>query len=788
MPKDARSPPRPHHRKKHRKRDQKYPESDNDANAPGLEEAAKEKSPPPQASKKPDTTKKPDLSVPGQSLPSSPVRINQLPELIFENENEFGRRLPKLSWHINTPRTRRKICEPEHIDVSTAITRIVEEAQASRQGERQGDCLHTKRLQRPRTIRRRREKRLESEEDVELPGIKGMPVSFLVFLLIVAFVVVGFIISALVMLFRAAVSPKKPEAFNCSTASCLAYGRFLLEGVLDDVHPCDDFYKHVCGRWDAKRAGSFLDYARNSFYRAVVRAARSVKVPRVGQTPAHKAAQFFQSCDDVLDRDQTAEARAALNRGGISWPREASEPDVLSATLYASLDLFLPAVLHVTIAVDGAGQTALHLRRADTFDTFAEKQAQLLKLGQFDRYFATLRDNFASRDASSASVEDAARWERTITPELRKHYRDPETGTPATMEQLESATRGFARRSWRDALGKHLANASSGDSVVVRIFGKAFVETFFKLMRSFGERVMHRYVSWYVVQDIAKYANLELAVNHYGSEELARSGHSIHCARMTERLAGISFAIPQLGKSLPTDAAQAIASMAQILALVTEQHLSAWQNVTLRSRAPEVSDVSIRNEEINGDNSTAGLLVFRSSSDVALQNTTDMSKTFLPNWILANRARRKSAAGDSSLDVQINFNMPALVSSMFYGNTVSLRPWYVLPPVFTPGLPPGFLYGGLGGQLVSALLSLGTIHRESKSSIEQGDDMLTSNQENQRFYSAAPLFSVGVLISALNNALMGNASRNDDYKQLFAQRCYMRADYDATRQVQDDPQ
>ncbi|KAL1466767.1 hypothetical protein MTO96_042512, partial [Rhipicephalus appendiculatus] len=427
------------------------------------------------------------------------------------------------------------------------------------------------------------------------------------------------------------------------------------------------------------------------------------------------------------------ETRAAkrgrpLNKAGVTWPHEdAGEPDVLATVFNASVDLFLPAVVHVSLVVEGAGQTRLHLRRADTFDSLADRQARLMALGQFDRYFAILRTNFASRNGSSASVEETARWERTITPELRKYSSNAETtGVSVTMEQLESATRGSARWSWRDAIGRHLTNASNNESISIVIFGKAFVDAFLNLTRIHGERAMHRYVSWYVVQDIAKYANLELAINHYGSEDLARRKHSIHCARLTEMLVGVSFAMPQLRMSLPAEAARMISSMAQILALVTEEQLFARQNGTHRSRTAEISDASSHADERSGDNATAELPAFR-SSDGVLQNISSMSKAFLPNWILANKARQNKAGEDTALSVEVNFSTPALASSRFYGKTVSLRPWFVLPPVFTPGLPPGFLFGGLGGELVSALIALDASRRESQSSTPQGGQRANLN-------------------------------------------------------------
>ncbi|KAL3243806.1 hypothetical protein MRX96_047376 [Rhipicephalus microplus] len=211
-----------------------------------------------------------------------------------------------------------------------------------------------------RPLHGQRDKRLDYEQEIELPGVKGMPVSFLVFLLIVGFVVVGFVVVAAIKLIGVAVLPKKLEAYNCTTGACIVYGRFLIEGVRDDVHPCDDFYKHVCGKWDVNHVGiSFLDYVRDRFYRAVVQAARAMEIPRVGQTPAHKAAQFFRSCDDVLDRDQSGEAMTALSKGGITWPHEdAGEPDVLAAIFHASIDLFLPAVVHVSLMVEGAGSNS----------------------------------------------------------------------------------------------------------------------------------------------------------------------------------------------------------------------------------------------------------------------------------------------------------------------------------------------------------------------------------------------------------------------------------------------
>ncbi|KAK8782004.1 hypothetical protein V5799_016659, partial [Amblyomma americanum] len=160
-----------------------------------------------------------------------------------------------------------------------------------------------------------RHREQEEQEYIELPGVKGVPVSFLVFVVVVLVVVFGFFTTLVVKFFKDAMLAKKAQAHNCSSGYCLTYGRFLVEGVRDDVHPCDDFYQHVCGKWDANRAVSFVEYARERFSRAVVRAARATEVPRTAQTPAQKAAQFFKSCDDVLERDQMGEAKKILNEG-----------------------------------------------------------------------------------------------------------------------------------------------------------------------------------------------------------------------------------------------------------------------------------------------------------------------------------------------------------------------------------------------------------------------------------------------------------------------------------------
>ncbi|XP_070394556.1 endothelin-converting enzyme-like 1 [Dermacentor albipictus] len=728
--KSPRPPSRPaRHRKHHRH------ESRNHSGDHGGEEAAANE---PQAAKKLHLTKSPTGT--GPSLPTSPLAHD------LRSQSDSRAAPSPLS-----PSPAKKNEEKPH-KAKNKATAFIRKGFAGLGG-----------------IGGRKVKTKDVEEDIELPGFRGIPTSFLVFLLIVVLLVVGVLLVGLANLFRAATRSNTPEPYNCSSGSCLAYGRFLLEGVRDDVRPCDDFYKHVCGKWDANRVGSFMDYARDRFYRAVVRAARATMVPRVGQTPAHKAAQFFQSCDDVLYRDQLGEARVALNKCGIAWPQDGSDPDLLDALLCASTKLFLSAVLHVELVGEGAGPTKLHLRRADGFDALAEKQAQLVKLGQFQRYFATLRSNFASQSVSLASVENVAHWEQTITPTLRRSSDDAET-VSVPLEELESVTRGITGRPWRVVLERHLTDASSSKRVTVMIFGRSFVDAFWNLTRSFGERVMHRYVSWYAVQDIAKYANLELAINYHGSEEVARRRHTIHCARLTETLVGVPFAVPHLQKSLPKAAAQTIASMAQILALVTDEHLNT--NRAMRSRGAEAAVVLSHTDELFGDNAT-GPLVFHSSGG-ALENTEDLSETFLSNWILANGARQSNTKEDTTLSVQINFNMPALASSRFHGKTVSLRPWFILPPVFTPGSPSGLHYGGLGGELVSALVSFDGSDRELSTSMPRGDSKLTSNEKTQRTNSATHLFTIGVLTSALDSSLSGNASAKEDYERLFVQLCYMR--------------
>ncbi|XP_042149566.1 uncharacterized protein LOC121837812 [Ixodes scapularis] len=65
------------------------------------------------------------------------------------------------------------------------------------------------------------------------------------------------------------------RTLNCETSECLAAYRYLHEQLDSNVHPCDDFYGHVCRKWSKIREGvGFLSDSLDRFLVKIKRGAQ----------------------------------------------------------------------------------------------------------------------------------------------------------------------------------------------------------------------------------------------------------------------------------------------------------------------------------------------------------------------------------------------------------------------------------------------------------------------------------------------------------------------------------
>ncbi|XP_077511050.1 uncharacterized protein LOC144121615 [Amblyomma americanum] len=156
---------------------------------------------------------------------------------------------------------------------------------------------------------------------------------------------VAFIASVCLLVVPAAIVS---NAASCEgLGKCLSLEKDLLRSLDKSVHPCDDFYQHVCGGWDDPVSGHdkspserYSGHFKDNFLWNMLRR----KIPQRPLTAADKVSFMLLSCLKQLGRDGSDELRAFLRDLGLPWPHRspATRAQLLQSLVKLSLTLGMP--------------------------------------------------------------------------------------------------------------------------------------------------------------------------------------------------------------------------------------------------------------------------------------------------------------------------------------------------------------------------------------------------------------------------------------------------------------
>ncbi|XP_075553853.1 uncharacterized protein LOC142586866 [Dermacentor variabilis] len=129
---------------------------------------------------------------------------------------------------------------------------------------------------------------------------------------------------------------------NYCQRGCFSLEHDLKTSLNHSVHPCDDFYGHVCSGWDSKESyyTTPLDKYSVAFSRSVIKAMLLERVPVLSKKTRGKAARFMLRCISRVEQRSASSLKTFLHELGLSWPHRSA------ATRPQLLDIFVRASLH----------------------------------------------------------------------------------------------------------------------------------------------------------------------------------------------------------------------------------------------------------------------------------------------------------------------------------------------------------------------------------------------------------------------------------------------------------
>ncbi|CAN7989938.1 unnamed protein product [Ixodes pacificus] len=296
---------------------------------------------------------------------------------------------------------------------------------------------------------------------------------------------------------------------------CTSLERDLLASLNAEVHPCDDFYEHVCGGWDRSQAPKHtnpLVKYEASFENRVVRTLLNRKIPPYPRRSEDKASFLLLRCLRNPSRSDTAGQLASyLGALRLPWPHKTrtSRQQLLDILLQASLDFGLPAIwaFYVGRHPLNPSENTLYLELPASVGEFFRTLDALQKQGSVRRYFRRCAEILGGTGQSySSMIDDVVEVHKKFLRLEARHYNPLRQPSYMNLSDAEL----------RRAINGHLPDNSQlwpTDEIVnlqPKLF-KAFNETF--LQTAADREDLKLYVGAFVVWDLSPLAYRHLTVH-----------------------------------------------------------------------------------------------------------------------------------------------------------------------------------------------------------------------------------------------------------------------------------
>ncbi|XP_070385155.1 neprilysin-1-like [Dermacentor albipictus] len=531
------------------------------------------------------------------------------------------------------------------------------------------------------------------------------------------------------------------QTLGCQSVACTQFATTLKKSLSRTVRPCDDFYGHVCGSWDAQRTDTVKMALLQRVVHAVNELNRKVEVATPApQTAVQKAAMAFQACEDLVVKNHSSmdAVRHMLMEAGLFAPPVWTGPhDMVNAS--CSLETRWHMAPLITFKLDRNASLLALAPSMWAKKHFARRSRRLPQEADFDalhKFFASsypgsragVGPQFSTEDMTSAQLLGL---DNRITLELGGELLQPEEYEGRELYDhitVGSFVPGIYGQVWRLLL--HACLNHTGP-LVYTLYHAAFVRKVLSLPTRIGAPAAQQYLRWYVIETLAANYHGPWIVEMAGSKERALLHQQFKCHRMLLKYAGRAFVAPYVRNFFTEAVERDLRTLHRDLTDAYEYLLQA-----LRPLVPAFS-FGAYDERHGHDSQKNGTIsvnrgpfeIVEKSSDAylddAYQNFSDMSADSFENWL-----RLKAGFSHSDRD-KVTFPQvySKRVEPMFYefvesGDPNGVKDFRLLPdviavPFYHAEAPLVFKLGSLASLMSSALLSLvvdkGLVDRENVS-------------------------------------------------------------------------
>ncbi|XP_064457025.1 neprilysin-1-like [Ornithodoros turicata] len=595
---------------------------------------------------------------------------------------------------------------------------------------------------------------------------------------IVGILLVCVIVLAVYRTISPLVGSMKVETNACTSSSCTYFATIYREALNSSVDPCQNFYQFVCSRWTTSHRDPFMRSIRDTFFGALDRQLSNIFTPREGQTAVQKAARFFQSCRAISRGfDGLQELKKVLRRIGILWPHYSQDPDTLSAMFVLSMDWEWPTLLDFR---KNRREENLwyEISCAASFGALVNHRVGALKKGSYVSYFEMLRERFNQNLNQTITYEEMSVLEEKVLKSLYTAYivdaADEIVWT--TLDNL--TTLAASNKKWQQALQLD-ANTSSRGDIKIAIRNYAYFEDVFNLIEQVGEKDMHLFLGWNLVQHVVFYASNDLIDNYLkdtgvNAEETKRR----FCVCMTQKYMGVAIYHMYFQELVKAHVVQDITHIIKNVHLYFIHRIS--QAHWLKANSTLINGLGATEKPLRYLNNA-----FNSRLDDAYYRYEDMSKNFLQNYQKAIQGLRNSDENYITAMKCDTIERGRTYEMFDVRKDFMLAPYSLTVPFYDFETPSGIKFGGLGMQIAKALAHLLWVtnwQKDSNTSITftvETDCFLSTMQDHvigsEGLYRWMPLNALWEAFRSASGVADANLAHLPQYSEsmlFFISSCY----------------
>ncbi|KAH7951010.1 hypothetical protein HPB52_004250 [Rhipicephalus sanguineus] len=447
--------------------------------------------------------------------------------------------------------------------------------------------------------------------------------------------------------------------------------------------PCRDFYAFACGAYRNPSAQT-ITQMQEEMYDALLRALSSIRYPERRQSAAQKAAALYNSCLRVRtgDLDESATLRELVQSVGLSVP-DYAHAEALDRALFLffkyNLLTLLGLYLEDSQLYKGAREIKITLN-AHQLVWFRQRSHNVLTALFYDPHLYALGLQKDGHEAFRTAIEIAESENMAIGLLTKDTLQNVNSLVFSTVGDIGINTPSIRPGRWEALIVAHSDNIyRKGHKVQISVSALSYFD---KIYSNLGEATTSLLVAWELVRTLAPLTSPALAAQV--------RNFSFICLRSVIRAMEVPLLSHYLFRAVPASAVNSARKMLWRIrqSVIEEIRRASWLDDFTKATALD------KMRALQAHVGYPRYFANDQQLDEVYSRYPNVSGRFLEPWLSAMKLNIQWEMRNIS---SFKFSLRSTNAAYFPMRNVLILPATILrPPVFSPGAPMAYNYGGLG--------------------------------------------------------------------------------------------